>query len=373
MDEMMGIILTEESENQLGTLTEKRAISALPVAGRYRLIDFVLSNMVNSGIVNVGVATQYNYSSLMDHLGSGKPWDLNRKNYGLFILPPHIGHEYAAKADGDVDVLYGVGGFLRKSAQKYVLLAEGHTIYNMTFGDALEFHKDRHADVTIIYNDEKDLKRDQLSHYTLLDVDENGTVTDLMKSHPHPTTTNVSMDTYILEKSLLVSLVDNCVAHGEHDWVMDALIKNRDRLKICGYRFDGHVGRVDSVQSYYENNLNFLNSNVRGELFGSENKIYTKVKDQIPARYGMSADVRDSLVADGCFIDGHVENSIIFRGVHIARGAVVKNSVIMQNSSIGQDCTVENAVLDKEVTLRNGKTVMGQPNYPFIIAKGATV
>lgn len=373
MDEMMGIILTEESETQLGTLTEKRAISALPVAGRYRLIDFVLSNMVNSGIINVGVATKHNYSSLMDHLGSGKPWDLNRKNYGLFILPPYIGREYAAKADGDIDVLYGVGGFIRKSSQKYVLLAEGHTIYNMTFDDALAFHKAKHADVTIIYNDEKNLKREQLSHYTLLDVSGDGTVTDLMKNHPHPVSTNVSMDTYIIEKSLLSSLVENCIAHGEHDWVMDALIKNRRQLKICGYRFDGYVGRVDSIQSYYENNLRFLDSEVRSELFGSQHKIFTKVKDQIPARYGRFSDMRDSLVADGCFIDGHVENSIIFRGVHIARGAVVKNSVIMQNSSIGQDCTVENAVLDKEVTLRNGKSVMGQPNYPFVIAKGATV
>lgn len=152
MDAMTGIILTEDKETQLGILTEKRAISAMPMAGRYRLIDFILSCMVNSGIRNVGVATQFNYSSLMDHLGSGKDWDLSRKNSGLYILPPYLGRENTGKADGDIDVLYGIGSFIRRTRPDYIVLSKGNTMYNTTFNEALAFHKQNHADITILYN-----------------------------------------------------------------------------------------------------------------------------------------------------------------------------------------------------------------------------
>lgn len=373
MKNTMGIILTEEKDTNLGVLTEKRAVSALPIAGRYRLIDFVLSNMVNSGIINVGIAPEYNYSSLMDHLGSGKEWDLSRKNCGLFILPPYIGREYIGKADGDIDVLYGVSNFLRNCTQEYVILAEGHTIYNSTFYDAMRFHKEKGADITIIYNTENELASEELSKFTMLEVDQDGKVTDIMKNHPHPSGNSVSLDTFIIEKTLMVSLVENCIAHGEHDWMKDVLMKNLGRLKIYGYHFDGCALRVNSVESYYKNNMKFLEDDIRRELLMSENKIYTKIKDQVPARYGTDAKVMESMVADGCSIDGRVENSMIFRAVRIGKGAVVKNSVIMQNTVIEDNCIVENAVLDKSVTLRSGKKVSGQPSYPFVIKKGTVV
>ncbi len=373
MDAMAGIILTEDKETQLGILTEKRAISAMPMAGRYRLIDFILSCMVNSGIRNVGVATQFNYSSLMDHLGSGRAWDLNRKNSGLYILPPNIGRETTGQSIGDIDVLYGVGSFIRKTKPDYIVLSKGNTMYNTNFKDMLAFHKENNADITILYNEEKNATPDVLSRYTLLSVEEDGRVSDIMKNHPHPKCNNVSMDTYIIERSFLIGLIENCISHGEHDLVMDALIKNLGTLKIYGYKFDGYVGRVDTIDSYYKNNMAFLNPEVRNELFSEKRKIFTKVKDQVPTHYGENAHVADSIVADGCIIDGTVENSIIFRGVHIAKGATVKNSIVMQNSVIQENCYAENVVLDKEVTLLSGKTVMGQPNYPFVIAKGNVI
>lgn len=373
MDAMTGIILTEDKETQLGILTEKRAISAMPMAGRYRLIDFILSCMVNSGIRNVGVATQFNYSSLMDHLGSGKDWDLNRKNSGLYILPPHRGRETTGQNVGDIDVLYGVGSFIRKTKPDYIVLSKGNTMYNANFKQVLEFHKNSNADVTVMYNEETDVSADMLSRYTLLDVDGDGRVADIMKNHPHPKSNNVSMDTYIIERSLLIRLIENCISHNEHDFVMDALIKNLNTLRIYGYRFDGYVGRVDTIDSYYRNNMAFLKSEVRNELFSEKAKIYTKVKDQVPTHYGENAKIVDSIVADGCIIDGTVENSIIFRGVHIGKGATIKNSIIMQNGVIQDGCYAENVVLDKEVTLLSGKTVMGQPNYPFVIAKGNVI
>ncbi len=300
MDAMTGIILTEDKETQLGTLTEKRAISAMPMAGRYRLIDFILSSMVNSGIRNVGVATQFNYSSLMDHLGSGKDWDLSRKNSGLYILPPYLGRENTGKTDGDIDVLYGIGSFIRRTKPDYIVLSKGNTMYNTTFNNALAFHKQNHADITVLYNQETHANSETLARYTLLDVDDSGRVTDIMKNHPHPKGCNVSMDTYIMDRSFLINTIENCIAHGEHDWVMDVMVKNVNRLKIYGYQFEGYVGRVDTIDSYYQNNMNFLKPEVRRELFSDAAKVYTKVKDQVPTHYGDHAKVVDSIVADGC-------------------------------------------------------------------------
>ncbi len=370
MDQMTGIILTDIKEKQLGVLTERRSISAMPIAGRYRLIDFILSNMVNSGIRTIGIATQYNYSSLMDHLGSGKDWDLNRKNKGLYILPPHIGRENTGKPAGDIDVLYGISTFIRKAKPDYVVFSNGNAIYNTTFNEALEFHKDKQADITILYNKETSKADKELRNYTLLNVSPSGRVSDIMKNYTHPKSQCVSMETYIIERSLLLRIIETCIAHGEHDWVVDVLIKNLGKLNIYAYEFSGYVGRIDTIESYYKNNMNFLMPDVRKELFSSKQKIYTKVKDQVPTRYGKDASVSDSMVADGCLIEGSVENSIIFRGVQIEKGAKVKNSIIMQNSIIQKNCVLENVVLDKEVTLLGGKTVIGQPNYPFVAAKG---
>ena len=290
MDAMTGIILTEDKETQLGTLTEKRAISAMPMAGRYRLIDFILSSMVNSGIRNVGVATQFNYSSLMDHLGSGKDWDLSRKNSGLYILPPYLGRENTGKTDGDIDVLYGIGSFIRRTKPDYIVLSKGNTMYNTTFNNALAFHKQNHADITVLYNQEAHANSETLARYTLLDVDDSGRVTDIMKNHPHPKGCSVSMDTYIMDRSFLINTIENCIAHGEHDWVMDVMVKNVNRLKIYGYQFEGYVGRVDTIDSYYQNNMNFLKPEVRRELFSDAAKVYTKVKDQVPTHYGDHAN-----------------------------------------------------------------------------------
>lgn len=374
MDTMMGIILTEDQNTQLGLLTEKRAISAMPMAGRYRLIDFILSNMVNSGIIHVGVATQFNYSSLMDHLGSGKPWDLSRKNCGLYILPPFIGRESSGRPEsGDLDVLFGIARFLRRSSQRYVVLSEGHLLFNMTFGDMLRQHIDTGADITILYNEDEELDSESRERCCVLDTDESGRVTDLVKAHPHPAGRGLSMEVYLMERTLLLRLVEDAVAHGRHDLVLDVLMQSLNRLKVYGYRFDGYVGRIDTIDHYFQHNMKLLDPQIRSEIFSDTNKIYTKVKDEVPTHYGEHARICESMVADGCDIDATVENCVIFRGVSIGRGAVVKNSIIMQNCQIGQNCFVENALLDKEVTLLPGKTLMGQPSYPFVVSKGSVV
>jgi len=368
MKDMMGIVMADSSQLRLNELTELRSVPALPFGGRYRLIDFILSNMVNSGIINVGVATNINYSSLMDHLGSGAPWDLNRKIYGLFILPPYVRGGAGGVSAGSIDQLYGVLTFLRRSRQQYVLLASGRTVCNMTFDGALRQHIEKDADITVIYYDKKE-KDEQLSRQNVYEIDSEGRITS-MEAEPHyPKSTLAGMGMFIIERVKLIELIEDAYARGSHDFIRDLLMNAIDNLKVYGYEYKGFVGVVDSVRSYYENNMKMLEPAVRCEIFGSENRIYTKVKDQVPTKYGSGASISDSLVADGCIIEGTVENSIIFRGVHIAKGAVVKNSIIMQNSVIEENCDIENVIIDKECTLRASKRLVGQPNYPVILPK----
>ncbi len=367
MTDAMGIILTRSKDAGMNELTQVRDIAALPFAGRYRLIDFVLSNMVNSGIINVGIATHVNYSSLMDHVGSGKPWDLNRKNYGLFMLPPQVRGASMGVA-GEVDLLHNVLTYLHRSKQKYVVLTGANIVCNMNYEDVIKYHEEKGADITVIYN-VMELTDPQLKKCTTYDIDVNGKVKDIHYNLSEPVSVNSGMEMFIIERTKLQALIEDAYAKGSHSFIQDILISSMSNLLIYAYKYEGFVGRIDSVVSYYDNNMKMLCPEVRNEIFGGKNPVYTKVKDQVPTKYLEGAKVKNSLVADGCIIDGEVENSIIFRGVHIAKGAVVKNCIVMQNSVIQERCDLENVVIDKECTLRMGKRLVGQPTYPFILPK----
>lgn len=373
MTDAMGIIFSEKADIRLNELTEMRSVAAVPVGGRYRLIDFPLSNMVNSGIINIGVTTQHNYSSLMDHVGNGKAWDLSRKNYGLFILPPYISRESHNFSKGNVDILYGIDNYLKKSQQKYIILCEGNIMCNIDYRLPLEYHIQNKADITLIYNEEPGLSNEELSRHVILNLSEENRVTNLEVHPKKPKTHNVYMEMLIVERSLLRLLVEECVAIGEHDLNMDLLLANIPKLNILGYKFDGYVGRIDSVRSYYSNNMNLLDEDIRNEMFNSKGRIYTKVKDQVPTKYLEGAQPKNSMIADGCTIQGTVENSIIFRGVQIKKGAKVRNSIIMQDTVIGENCDLEHVVLDKDVTVRDNKRLIGQDTYPIVIGKRAVI
>lgn len=370
MNNTMGIILAENQEIRLNELTDVRSVAALPFGGRYRLIDFILSNMVNSGIINVGLTTLFNYSSLMDHVGSGTPWDLNRKTYGLFFLPPYIrrSNNNSGVSSGSVDLLYGVLTHLRRSPQKHVLIAGGNLVCNMTFDGAMEFHRQNEADVTVIYTNLAE-NPDQLKRTTVYELDSENRVIGIEHNPRNPKTPYSSMDMYILERTLLIDMIEEAYAKGSHDFIKDVLLTNLTSLKIYAYEHKGFVGRVDNIKSYYENSMLMLDDAIRKEIFSGPNPIYTKVKDQVPTRYGENSSVSDSLIADGCRIDGTVENSIIFRGVNVGKGSVVRNSIVMQNTIIDENCDLESVVIDKECTLRPLKRLIGQPNYPIILPK----
>lgn len=371
MRDTMGIILT--SDNKIPPITDIRAVSALPLAGRFRLIDFILSNMANAGMTNIGIVTESNYSSLMDHVKSGKPWDLDRKHGGLNLLPPNIDKVSYGVIKGDIDMLAGITDFIQRSSQTYVILSLGSSLYNIDFRKVIESHKSRQADITVIYKDMNGIEESELSRYTLLELDVDKRVTDMEVCPYYPKTTNASMDLFVMEKALLQSIIDECSARGDHDFIKDALAKKMTGMRIFGYEYTGYTDKIDSLKAYYKNNMIFLNPEIRNELFSKENPIYTKSKDQSPARYGNNASIENSFVSDGCIIDGVVENCILSRGVKIAKGAVVKNSIIMQDSVIDEDVSLDHVVFDKEVRITKGRKLLGQENYPLAIAKGTII
>ncbi len=370
MRDTMGIIFTESDDVTLRELTELRSTAALPIAGRYRLIDFVLSGMVNSGIINVGVATKYKYSSLMDHLGAGSAYDLMRENYGLFVLPPYASHKGGGTMAGEIDILMGIMPYLRRSRQKYVVLCEGNMVCNLTFYAAMEQHKKTGADVTILYREETPEKA---SRFLVMEMAEDGRVTGLEYKPRRPKGQNVGMHMYIMEKELLIRICEGCAARGEHSFIMDALIKNAEELRLFGWKYDGYVGCVDSVQSYFACNMDVLKGEVRDALFGQRELIFTKVKNRVPTRYGNAARVSDSLVADGCVIEGVAENCVLFRGVKVGKNTHLKNCVVMEKTHIDIGCEAENVIFDKECLMREGKRLIGQADYPVIIRKGTVI
>lgn len=369
----MGIILTGGKNNRLKELAETRSSTAVPVAGKYRMIDFALSNMVNSGITNVGVLTQYSFRSLMDHLGSGKEWDLDRRNDGLFIFPPSLTGENSGWYQGSADAMFHNITFLKRSFEEYVVIAMGNCIYNMRFDGMLEYHQEKGADITIAYRDMTDLPPEELVHLGSMCVDENGRIVDFQEKHNEPKFTTCSMGIYILKRELLISLLDECAAHGKYDFVKDILIKKLESLKIFGYRFNGYWRNISTINAYYRLNMEMLNPAIRNELFESEGKIYTKVKDEAPAKYNEEAEVTNSIVADGCIIEGKVEGSVLFRGVTIKKGVCVKNCIIMQGTVLDEDVNIENCILDKGVKLSRGINLKGTTKFPIIVAKNITV
>ncbi len=373
MRDTMGIIYTGDSNVSLQELTLRRSVAALPFGGRYRIIDFILSNMINSGIYNVGIITQNNYHSLMDHLDTGKQWDLDRKNGGLFILPPYVSHDNKGWYRGEIEAFHSNMSYIRKSLQKYVILSGSSMVCNLTYQGAMEFHKANDADITVIYKDMKKATKEELSKHTIIKTDENNRIIDMEVKPSNPTSDKLCMEIYIIEKRLFEYLIEECEARGLFDFNKDVLVRNLNKLKILGFSYDGYLANVDSIQSYFKHNLELINSGNYFELFHRNGKIYTKVRDEVPAKYGINARAENSLVADGCIINGQVENCVLFRGVKVAEGAVVKNSVIMQDAEIQDKVVLEHVILDKDVIIRKGKHLVGQECYPVVIRKGAVI
>ncbi|VBB05022.1 nucleotide-diphospho-sugar transferases [Lucifera butyrica] len=372
MKDVMGIINLNENEMYMEKLTLHRPLAAMPFAGRYRLIDFALSNMVNAGIRNVGILVQDKYRALMDHLRSGKEWDLDRKWEGLYILPPFQNSLAMQSVKGEMGNFYSNLDYIRNSRQKYVLVTGTAMVCNIDFNRVLAFHQQQDADITLVYKEWESPEED-CRLCNVIKTDGTGRVTDMQINPATSRQTKSCLEMYLMQRDLLIELIESCASRGEHSMVQDGIMRNIGRLKIYGYAFQGYLARIHSTQDYYRHSMNLLAPEVWRDLFLRSGIIYTKVKDGAPTQYKESSRVVNSLVASSCIIEGQVENSILFRGVKVHRGAYIKDCIIMQKSEICENAVVENVICDKDVHITGGKNLKGEKSYPFVIAKGTVI
>ncbi|MBR5479587.1 MAG: glucose-1-phosphate adenylyltransferase subunit GlgD [Clostridia bacterium] len=371
MKETLGIILVQERFNAMRELTMHRTIASVPFGGRYRLIDFTLSSLVNSGVREVGISTRSNFYSLMDHIGSGKIWDLNRKKGGLTVFPQSGSITGSLAGASKVETLYSMLDYIKRSRAKYVLVCDSNIVGNIDYNKLLEYHIEKHAYLTVAY--QKDVFDPSRFHgNAFLETDENGRVIDVTIDQGIQLHSKMALGIYIIERELLEFLISQCMAHNKLDFERNILQEMADDLDIYGWCCDEYVEKVDSIETFHNANMALLDPDIRNDLFMGD-KIYTKVRDEMPTQHGENAIVENSMIADGCIIEGTVENSIIFRSVKVGKGAVIRNSIIMQSSEIGEDAIVENCITDKNVVISNGMKIVGAPNYPLVIAKGSKI
>ncbi|WHY66081.1 sugar phosphate nucleotidyltransferase [Neobacillus sp. SuZ13] len=331
--ELLGVIDATTYHDDLEDLLTHRSLAALPFAGRYRIIDFVLSNMVNSGIRSVAIFPKMQYRSLMDHLGSGKNWDLNRKRDGLFFFPSPI-VDFDGNKIGSFENFAANLDFFYRSTQEYAIITNCNTVFNMNFRPILDWHSRSGCDITEIHH--KD---------------------------------GGSMEMYLIKTSLLIKLIETRNETG-YTCMNDVVNDLQNLYSVCHYEYDGYAVMIDSIENYFSTSMNLLQSEVWQQLFPKDQPIFTKVKDEPPTKHVKGSEVRNSMIANGCVINGSVENSIISRGVKIGKGAVIKNCIIMQKCQIEENCYLDSVILDKDVKVEAGTHLSGTAQSPFVIRKG---
>ncbi|MBD2847250.1 glucose-1-phosphate adenylyltransferase subunit GlgD [Paenibacillus sp. IB182496] len=363
--QLMGVINLIHEPDELETLTDGRCLATVPFGARYRLIDFTLSSMVNSGISNVAVFAHTKYRSLMDHLGSGHHWDLHHRQSSLFVLPP-IADDMSDLRKGDLYHFFQHRDYFMRGQAEYVVVARSHMVCNIDYEDVLRQHIETSADITVVCKRQDEHLSGRARKVRL---DERGRVVSMQDHYGRLQSDLVSMEMYIMRKELLLDLVESSLAQGQDHLVRHAIMSRLDTLRIQGYLYEGYLGIINSITSYYRNSMELLKPQVWRELFFKPGPIFTKVKDEPPACYLEGAKTGNSLIANGCVIEGTVINSILFRGVKVNKGAVVRNSIVMQNGEIGIGSALDHVILDKEVHIEAGRDIRGVSDAPFIAGK----
>jgi glucose-1-phosphate adenylyltransferase len=369
----MGIVNLMDDEKMLKELTAHRTLGALPIAGRYRMIDFILSNMVNSGIKNIGLLTQNKYGSIMDHVKNGREWDLDRKRDGLFLLPPDYSHYPYNVYKWDLRHYYSHLEYLEHSKQDYVLIASSDAIFNTNFKPMFDFHTQKDADITIMYKEIDPDDMADLQHCVAIETGEDGRIKDIEINVRKVNKRKLSMDICFMKKQRLLDLIEACSSHGYCDMLKDGFIRNLPELKIYGYEHKGYYAKITNIKNYYKYSMDLITEEVLNKVFFEPGLIHTKVKDAAPTKYTESASVHNCLIANDCIIEGTVENSILFRGVKIGKNAVIKDSIIMQMCKIEENATIENVILDKDVLVTGYKNIRSEKSYPMVLSKKSVI
>jgi glucose-1-phosphate adenylyltransferase len=362
--EIIGVINLIHEPDELDILTTGRCLASVPFGARFRLIDFTLSSMVNSGMNKVAVFAHTKYRSLMDHLGSGRHWDLDNRQSGLFLLPP-IAEDMSDLKKGDLYHFFMHRDFFLRSQGEYVMITRSHMVCNIDFTKALKQHIVSQADITMVYKQQANIR----GKARKIALDESGRVTAIQDHYGRLQSDMVSMEMYLMRKDALLDLVETSLAQGRDHLVRQTIMSQIDKLKIYGYRYEGFLGVINTIDSYYDNSMKLLQPEVWRNLFFNPGPVFTKVKDEPPARYLEGSDTSHSIIANGCVIEGTVQNSILFRGVKIGKGAQVKNSIVMQNGLIQEGSQLNYVILDKEVCIEREQDIRGVINAPYLAMK----
>ena len=373
-----GLIFSNIHDQSIPEMTRRRTMASIPFGCRYRLVDFALSNMVNSNITNVGIITHYNYRSLLDHIGTGKDWDLARRSGGIKLLPPYVTayeNNVAGKLyESRLEAIVSAGNFVNRCHADYIVLSDCDVILNIDLNAVVEDHIKKGAYITLVtkHLDTKDHQFDNT--VSVVDIADDNRITDIASYKPEHGEVDVNTNIMVISRADLQNIIAEAVAHGYKNLRNDVILKNIDTKRINAYRYDGWYAYVSSLESYFKISMQLLEDDARHSLFAVPNRqIYTKLRNSAPVKYANGAKVKNSLVADGCVIEGTVENSILFRGVHVGRGTVVRNSILLQDSYVGTNVNLNCVITDKNVVIKDNRNLSGHETMPFFIEKGTMV
>lgn len=371
MGNVLGLVFANMHDKTLGDMTKNRTMGSVMFGGRYRLIDFPLSNMVNSGISEVGVITKSNYQSLLDHLGSAREWDLARKKGGLYILPP-FGNVESTLYRGRIEALYGAMSFIKHSRAKYVILSDCDVVTNIDYKPIVAAHIESGADITAVAHTGV-YSSDDIKTSTVFNVDADKNVTSVLINPDISGTCTTSLNVFVMSMDFLIETVNDAMARGNVSFERNILQEKCRELKIKIYEYDNYFSKLNSPESYFKSNMALLEPENARKLFVPKRSIYTKVSDNAPVKYDLDSKVSNSLIADGCIIEGEVENSVLFRGVKVGKGAKVKNCILMQGTVVGDNAELNYLITDKNVSICENHILTSSPQYPMYVGKGASV
>ena len=377
MASVAGLIFSNIHDSAIPELTTVRTMASVPFACRYRLIDFPLSNMVNSGITKIGIVAHNNYQSLLDHIGTGKDWDLARRSGGIKILPPFItAYEGASSSNlysTRLEALLGVTNFIGRCSEEYFVLSDCDGICNIDLSEVIDYHIENNADITIVTREISDAEA-TAKGLTAIKADENGVIVDASAYVRGMSDNEVSTNIVVVSRMFLLGALRDAAAHGYRHFFKDIVARRIGRARLYRYLYKKTYIHITSLESYFSSSMKLLDDNVRRSLFNVDNMpIYTKLRNSSPTRYTNGAKVTNSYVADGCVIEGTVENCILFRGVRIGKGTTVKNCVLMQDTFTGNNVTLNCVITDKNAVICDGRVLSGHETMPFFIPKGAMV
>lgn len=368
---VMGIIFANDAN--MGGLSDKRTMGSIPFGGRYRQIDFHLSNIAAAGIRHVGIISRQNYQSLINHIGSGEEWGLELEEGGMEFLTPYAMSTYH-NYRGKLEVLYSAMNFLNfGSDDEYVIMADSAILCNIDLNSVLNSHIASGKDITVVTKEGIANGKKQLD--LAIKLSKNGEIADMAVDYVAPADYLASMDLFVLSKGLLKNLVNECIARNLYHMDRDLVLGSwqAGKVSINVYQFQGLAMFNETIEEYFRNSLSLLDSDVRHDLFYYNHPVYTKVRDRVPSYYGENSSIGNCIVADGCVLEGNVSASVLFRQVTIKEGCNIDSCLIMNDTVVGENCELKYVILDKDVVVRPNTKLIGTPANPIIIKRGEIV